>query len=127
MKTRRHRRTREGPRSSNSRRSNQRRRRPMAARKSTSARNPRRSAKRPAGTRATKRAGSRDRLHATLAPGGSAQAALKGRASKGLEMTPDLTLGPATMAAGAGVQERREPRPYTTRYPIPDKQFAQLK
>jgi len=31
------------------------------------------------------------------------------------------------MAAGAPQQEKRESRPYTTRYPIPDEQFATLK
>ncbi len=55
----------------------------------------------------------------------SAQPALRGRAARGTEMTLDL--GPTPMAAGAPQQEKREPRPYTTRYPIPDKQFANLK
>lgn len=55
----------------------------------------------------------------------SAQPALRGRAARGTEMTLDL--GPTPMAAGAPQQEKRESRPYTTRYPIPDEQFATLK
>ena len=51
--------------------------------------------------------------------------ALKGRGARGKEMVVDI--GPAADAAARTTEEKREPRPYTSRYPIPDDRFRKLK
>jgi hypothetical protein len=50
---------------------------------------------------------------------------LPGKAGRGKEMALDL--GPDAAAASRTVVEMKEPRPYKTRYPIPDEQFVRLK
>jgi len=52
------------------------------------------------------------------------QKGLKGQASAGKAMTPQV--GPLALAA-AQTLEMRESRPYKTRYPIPDEEFRKLK
>jgi hypothetical protein len=59
------------------------------------------------------------------AQGGAEAKGLPGRASRGKEMAIDL--GPQAAAAAATVVEMKEPRPYSTRYPIDDQQFSRLK
>ena len=59
------------------------------------------------------------------ARGTAAQKALSGKAARGKVMTLDVGL--EALAATAAVVEKKEPRPYTTRYPISDEQFANLK
>ena len=56
---------------------------------------------------------------------GATTAALPGRGPRAKEMT--LELGPQADAAARTTEERRESRPYTSRYPIADEQFRQLK
>lgn len=56
---------------------------------------------------------------------GAGPKALSGRAPRGSAMT--LELGPQASAAAVAVVEKNEPRPYTTRYPIPDDRFVDLK
>ena len=50
---------------------------------------------------------------------------MTGRGARGKEMTLDL--GPQADAAARTTEEKREPRPYTTRYPISDERFRMLK
>src|SRR5262245_23205546 len=57
--------------------------------------------------------------------GAGFSAALAGRAGRGKEMT--IEIGPHADAAARSSEEKREPRPYTTRYPIPDERFRTLK
>ena len=56
---------------------------------------------------------------------GAGAKGLPGRASRGKEMTVDLE--PMTAAAFTAVAEKREPRPYTSRYPIDDEKVKKLK
>lgn len=51
--------------------------------------------------------------------------AMAGRGPRGREM--HLDLGPQADAAARTTEEKREPRPYTSRYPIPDERFRMLK
>ena len=81
-------------------------------------------------TRSTRKAGRTPRRKATskTAPRrgvGGTQTALAGKAIRGTTMALDLSTGPLDRAAD--VVEKREPRPYTTRYPIPDDLFVELK
>src|SRR5262245_34510074 len=57
--------------------------------------------------------------------GAGVSSALAGRAGRGKEMT--IEIGPHADAAARSSEEKREPRPYTTRYPIPDERFRTLK
>ena len=66
----------------------------------------------------------RKRTSASSGAGGASRA-LSGKAARGVEMTIDL--GPQASAAAVAVVEKREPRPYSTRYPIPDDVFRTLK
>jgi hypothetical protein len=50
---------------------------------------------------------------------------MNGRAARGKPLTLDM--GPEADAAARTIEEKREPRPYTTRYPIPDDRFRTLK
>ena len=76
--------------------------------------------------RTTARTARRRTISAAASPRAStALKALSGRASRGTEMTVEL--GPQASAAAVAVMEKNEPRPYTTRYPIPDDRFAGLK
>jgi hypothetical protein len=47
-----------------------------------------------------------------------------GKGGKGAEFNPS---DPTTVAMAARVEETRKPRPYLTRYPIPEEQFRKLK
>ena len=51
--------------------------------------------------------------------------AMTGRGPRGKEMTVEV--GPQADAAARTTEEKREPRPYTTRYPISDERFRMLK
>jgi hypothetical protein len=72
--------------------------------------------------KATKKAAARKTRRSSSAASQSAGRALKGRGPRGREWDPGQ---PDTMRAA--VPEVREPRPYTSRYPIPDEQFRALK
>jgi hypothetical protein len=86
----------------------------MAVKKKTTRRT------RPAG--AARRKSTRKAATARSTP---ASSAMSGKAPRGTVMTLDL--GPQAAAAASAVVEKIEPRPYTTRYPIPDEQVANLK
>jgi hypothetical protein len=87
----------------------------MAAKKKTTRRTPRAGA-------ARRKSSTRKAATARSTP---ASSALSGKAPRGTVMTLDF--GPQAAAAAAAIVEKIEPRPYTTRYPIPDEQFANLK
>src|SRR5438874_2409886 len=55
---------------------------------------------------------------------GGVPRALAGKAVRGKEIDPS-SQRPEAMAAG--VAELRQPRPYTSRYPIPEEEFQRLK
>lgn len=78
-------------------------------------------------TRTRKTTAKRTARTRTTEAGGTASGirALSGKGPRGVEMTIDL--GPQASAAAIAVVEKREPRPYTTRYPIPDDVFRSLK
>ncbi len=80
----------------------------MAKRTSTHKRAPRKTSTGPRASRAT-----------------GVVSAMKGKGARGKEMTVDI--GPAADAAARTTEEKRESRPYTTRYPIPDERFRMLK
>jgi hypothetical protein len=75
-----------------------------------------------AAKKTTKRAGAAPKKSAAAGP--SAGRALAGKTSRGREWDPSQE---EPQAAAALVTEVREPRPYTSRYPIPDEQFEALK
>jgi hypothetical protein len=76
--------------------------------------------------RKTTRARATRKPAATTRPrAGATTAALPGRGPRAKEMT--LEMGPQADAAARTTEERRESRPYTSRYPIADEQFRQLK
>lgn len=82
-------------------------------------------AKKRKATRSTK-SPRKTRQRVTRATKGAAGSkGLPGKAARGKEMAVDL--GPEAAAATAAVVEMKEPRPYKTRYPIPDAQFSKLK
>lgn len=83
------------------------------------------SAKRSTGTRSTTTKKTARKSGTSSGTRGASLKALSGRAAKGVEMVVDL--GPAANAAAFGVVEKKESRPYTTRYPIPDDLFRRLK
>jgi hypothetical protein len=89
----------------------------MAAKKSSPAGKSRRTTRKKQAPRSTRRT--------PAGAGAGTYSALRGRAPRATVMSVDLSRGPV-MAAGE-LAEKREPRPYTTRYPIPDEQFADLK
>src|SRR5947207_15466934 len=60
----------------------------------------------------------------TVSMGGAAVRGKVGKAPAGKVMTPSAD---AEFAALAAVPEAREPRPYKTRYPIPESEFVKLK
>ncbi len=82
--------------------------RPRTTRKTTTA--PR--------TATTRKAAPRTRSAGALAP-------LRGRSGRAKEMTVEM--GPEADAAARTTEERRESRPYVSRYPIDDDRFRQLK
>ena len=74
---------------------------------------------------AKRRAARKTARKTTLRKGtGASPRALAGKAARGKEIDPSHEL-PEAMAAG--VAELRQPRPYTSRYPIPEEEFQRLK
>src|SRR5262245_20188657 len=74
---------------------------------------------------ASARKTTRKRSSRTGGRAGGGAKGLPGRASRGKEMTVDLA--PMTAAAFTAVAEKKEPRPYTSRYPIDDEKVRKLK
>ena len=66
----------------------------------------------------------KQRASAAAPSGASAGRALEGKTPRGREWDPSQ---PDVQAAAAPMVEVREPRPYTSRYPIPDEKFEALK
>jgi len=76
-------------------------------------------------TRRTQRKGTISRKGGRGAATEGGQRGVAGRAGRGKPM--NIEPGAATQFAAASLVELREPRPYTSRYPIDEQQFRQLK
>src|SRR4051794_7111752 len=76
-------------------------------------------------TRRTQRKGTISRKGGRGAATEGGQRGVAGRAGRGKPMS--IEPGAPTQSAAASLVELREPRPYTSRYPIDEQQFRQLK